>query len=259
MSRLHSIRGGQGPLLVILHGLFGNVDNFRSVALHLQRHLSVMRIDLPGHGLSPRLPSLTIQAMADAVFAELDAAGVTEFHLLGHSLGGKVAMCMAGDPRSTGLRRLIIVDIAPRAYPPHHQQILAALQSLRLPELTDRRHADRLLQDSISDAGVRTFLLKSLYRDDNDRWDWRFDLQQLAKDYSSIADAPPIRETVQQPVLFIKGGNSDYLGTEDEPLIRRVCTNPGLKVIAGAGHWPHAEKPAQFNRICQNFLQVGAD
>ncbi|MFK7858874.1 MAG: alpha/beta fold hydrolase [Granulosicoccus sp.] len=257
MSRLNSIQGGQGPVLVMLHGLFGSLDNFGSVALHMERSLSVLRIDLPGHGRSPSMPSLSIEAMAQAVLDELDALGVREFHLLGHSLGGKVAMCMAGHARSGRLQQLIVEDIAPKDYPPHHQEILNALESVNLQELTDRREADALLRAGIKEAGVRAFLLKSLYRHDSGRWMWRFDLRQLMKDYPLITRAPVIDQKIAQPVLFIKGGNSDYLQASDEPAIRDVCSQPSLHIINGAGHWPHAEKPAQFARACQNFLGMG--
>ena len=257
MSRLHSIQKGHGPLLVMLHGLFGSADNFRSVALHMERYLSVLRIDLPGHGLSPSLPELSIEAMAEAVLDELDALGITDYHLLGHSLGGKVAMCMAGNSRSQHLQRLIVVDIAPKDYPPHHQDILEALQSIDLPSLNDRQQAETLLRPTIDDAGVRAFLLKSLYRHESGRFRWRFDLSQLASDYSLIAQAPVISQRIEQPVLFIKGGKSDYLTASDEPAIKNVCSDPNLKIITGAGHWPHAEKPAQFTRACQEFLGVG--
>jgi len=257
MSRLNSIQTGNGPLLVMLHGLFGSLDNFGSVTLHMERNLSVLRIDLPGHGLSPTLPSLSIEAMAQAVLDELDALGVREYHLLGHSLGGKVAMCMAGHARAKGLQNLVVEDIAPKDYPPHHQDILDALLAVNLQELTDRRQAETLLRPTINDAGVRAFLLKSLFRHDSGRWSWRFDLQQLAKDYTLIAKAPIIDQPIEQPVLFIKGGKSDYLEAADEPLIKRVCLQPNLHIIDGAGHWPHAEKPAQFARACQKFLGVG--
>jgi esterase len=112
------------------------------------------------------------------------------------------------------------------------------------------------LRPVISDAGVRAFLLKSLYRHESGTFRWRFDLEQLATDYPLITNAPVIEQAVTQPTLFIKGGNSDYLLASDEPMIKQFCTNPGLKIISGAGHWPHAEKPAQFTRICQEFLHV---
>ncbi len=238
----------------MLHGLFGSLDNFRSVSIHMERGLTVLRMDLPGHGLSPSLPTLSIEAMAEAVLAEIDRQGIRQFHLLGHSLGGKVAMAVAGSPDCQGLQSLCVVDIAPRSYPPHHQEILDALQALDLQGIEDRREADSALRSAIPDAGVRAFLLKSLYRHESGRFRWRFDLPQLAKDYPLISRAPRILETIQPPTLFIKGGSSDYLRSDDEPAIKAVCAQPSLKIIPGAGHWPHAEKPAQFTRICQEFL-----
>ncbi|ASJ75035.1 alpha/beta fold hydrolase [Granulosicoccus antarcticus] len=254
MSGLNSQQAGQGPVFIMLHGLFGSLDNFRSVSLHLERSLTVLRMDLPGHGLSPSLPTLSIEAMADAVLAEIDQLGIKEFHLLGHSLGGKVAMSVAGNPSCQGLQSLCVVDIAPRQYKPHHQPIIDALQALDLQQITDRRDADLQLRNAIPDAGVRAFLLKSLYRHDSGHFDWRFDLQQLATDYPLICRPPIVNRTIEPPTLFIKGGDSDYLGADDETGIKAVCAHPSLKIIVGAGHWPHAEKPAQFTRICQEFL-----
>lgn len=238
----------------MLHGLFGSLDNFRSVSLHMERALSVVRMDLPGHGLSPSLPSLSIEAMAEAVLAEIARLGISQFHLLGHSLGGKVAMSVAGSPECQGLQSLCVVDIAPKRYQPHHQPILNALQALDLSLIEDRREADSELREAIPDAGVRAFLLKSLYRHESGRLRWRFDLKKLMEDYPLICQAPEIQQLIQPPTLFIKGGSSQYLSADDEPGIKAVCAQPSLKIIPGAGHWPHAEKPAQFTRICQEFL-----
>lgn len=256
MSRLNTHKAGNGPVLVMLHGLFGNLDNFRSVSLHMERSLSVLRIDLPGHGESPSTPQLSIDAMAGAVLSELGHLGIDKFSLLGHSLGGKVAMAMAGNPACTGLEKLCIVDIAPKAYPPHHQQILDALLNLDLEALTDRREADTKLREPIPEAGIRAFLLKSLYRSESTSFRWRFDLDKLARDYPMICQAPDLEDTIQPPTLFIKGSKSDYLSAADEPVIKDIFAQPSLKVIEGAGHWPHAEKPAQFTRICQDFLMA---
>ncbi len=238
----------------MLHGLFGNLDNFRSVSLHLARSHTVVRIDLPGHGRSPSLPELSLEAMAASVQAEINKLGLKHYHLLGHSLGGKVAMAMAGNAPDGHLQSLTVVDIAPRQYPAHHQPILDALLQVDLVELTDRREADAQLRDKIPDAGVRAFLLKSLYRHESGRLRWRFDLPQLATDYPLISQAPEIKSRIEPPVLFIKGAKSDYLRQSDESAIKAVCAQPSLKIIADAGHWPHAEKPAQFTRICQDFL-----
>lgn len=255
-AQLNSKAAGQGPALVILHGLFGNLDNFRSIALHLERHYRVIRCDLPGHGLSQGWADLSPAAMARAITDELDAMGVERCHLIGHSLGGKVAMSMAGGPAFARVDRLIIVDIGPRAYPPHHQPVFDALRSLALDSLRDRHHAEQQLKQGISDAGVRAFLLKSLYRDDDGNYAWRFDLDGLFDSYPSISAAAPIESRIECPTLFIKGGNSDYLQSGDEAQIREWFSDPSVKIMTGTGHWPHAEKPALFARLCLEFLHT---
>lgn len=254
MIELHTTQEGEGELLIMLHGLFGSVDNFGVAARELQNQFCVIRADLPGHGRSPTLPSLSLESMADAVLEMLEHKGIKRFHLLGHSLGGKVAMSMAANPRCKGLQKLIVVDIAPKDYPPHHQDILEALQAIDLETITSRAAAAKLLSSVVKDTGVRSFLLKSLYKDKESGFAWRFDLQQLSADYPLIAKSPLLRQLVVQPTLFIKGGNSDYLQATDESIIRQAFASPSVKVIMGAGHWPHAEKPEQFVRICEQFL-----
>lgn len=164
-------------------------------------------------------------------------------------------MQIAGQPDGLDINRLIIVDIAPKRYPAQHSAIFDALAAIDLAALNTRRDADRQLHSSISDAGVRAFLLKSLYQKDDGGFDWRFDLATLHRDYPALCAAPVISERVTAPTLFIKGGNSDYLQATDEAAIRAAFQTPQFKEIGGAGHWPHAEKPALFTRICLAFLQ----
>jgi len=240
----------------MLHGLFGDLDNFRSVSLHLERYMNVVRMDLPGHGRSPSLESLSIESMAEAVSNELAAMGIRDFHLLGHSLGGKVAMAMAADGRNQRLKKLCVVDIAPKQYAPHHQPIFDALLAIDLSQLNNRRDAEALLKEAVPDAGVRAFLLKSLYQHESKRFRWRFDLRQLAKDYPLINRPPVMENIVQVETLFIKGGASDYLVSSDEAGIRKRFQRPSLRIIEGAGHWPHAEKPAQFGRAVTEFFSA---
>lgn len=259
--QLHHEVGGNGPALVILHGLFGNADNFRTVALHLQRHYTVYRIDLPAHGLSPSLPELSFHSMADAILTHLHSAGLTQYALLGHSLGGKVAMAMAGrEPQglkldSLEINKLVVVDIAPRLYPPHHIKILEALMGLDLQSLKRRQDADKLLRASVPDAGVRAFLLKGLYETSSKQFAWRFDLKTLYRDYDNLREPPQYTRKAAMPTLFIKGSNSDYLQSTDELAIRARFAMPSFKEIGGTGHWPHAEKPALFTRLVQQFLE----
>ena len=251
---LNARRGGNGPALVVLHGLFGDLDNFHTVSLHLARHLEVCRLDLPAHGRSPTLPRLGIDDMAAAVHAWLAREGIGRCHLLGHSLGGKVAMALAGREDAPELASLIVVDIAPRHYPPHHRPIIEAMQGLDLAALGDRRDADRQLRAGVPDAGVRAFLLKSLRREEAGGFAWRFDLEGIARDYPLICEAPTVARRIEVPTLFVKGGESDYLTPDDEAPIRAIVRTPTLREIVGTGHWPHAEKPDLFARVCRDFV-----
>ena len=254
LANIHMENAGQGPELVILHGLFGDADNFRSIALHMQRHYSVTRLDLPGHGRSSSLDTLSINAMAEAICEALLKNKVNECHLLGHSLGGKVAMAIAGNDLNVHINKLVIADIAPRVYEPHHNSILSALSSLPLDQLKSRSDADKFLSKSISQAGVRSFLLKNLVRDSNNHYHWRLDLEKLVRDYPLIRQVPSFSKKIACPTLFIKGGDSDYIDASDEPAIRQQFTDPHFKEIAGTGHWLHAEKPSVFTKVCNEFL-----
>jgi len=259
IPKLHQEISGKGHPLVVLHGLFGDADNFRSIALHLERYFQVIRLDLPGHGQSDTMDEYRFDSMANVVLEHLVSSGITDFHLIGHSLGGKVAMAMAGKGSDASINKLIVVDIAPRLYPPHHDDIIDAMSQLPLDEIKSRGDAEKRLRSSIPDAGVRGFLLKSLQRDSDNRWHWRFDLQGLSSSYENIQLPPEFDHPVPATTLFIKGGNSDYLGAQDELSIRTHFKDPHFKEIGGAGHWPHAEKPALFTRICLEFLNQSAD
>ncbi len=254
LANIHMETAGQGPAVVILHGLFGDADNFRSIALHMQRHYSVTRVDLPGHGRSSTLDTLSINAMAEVISDALLKNKVNECHLLGHSLGGKVAMAIAGNDLNVQVNKLVIADIAPRVYPPHHQTILSALSALPLDQLTSRSDADKILARAIPQAGVRSFLLKNLVRDSDAQYQWRIDLAKLVRDYPLIRQVPSLSKIIKCPTLFIKGGNSDYIDESDEPEIKRLFADPHFKEIAGTGHWLHAEKPALFTAVCTSFL-----
>jgi len=173
-------------------------------------------------------------------------------------LGGKVAMAMASSDPQRRIKKLIIVDIAPRLYPPHHEGLLNALSSLDLNTIADRRDADKLLRSTIPEAGVRAFLLKSLIRknDDDSALRWQFDLNGIKASYDSIREMPTMTKAIAIPSLFIKGSNSDYIREADAALIKRHFKAVTLKEIPGAGHWVHAEKPAVFSKLCTEFLQA---
>jgi len=200
---------GQGPAIVLLHGLFGSSDNLGRLASDLATDHRVVSVDLPGHG-------------------EKNSA--------------------------INLSKLVIIDIAPRHYPPNHNDVFAALNDVPLGPDVDRRQADKILSSHISEPGIRAFLLKSFRRDDSGAWSWRFDALELEKQYDKLARTPSLPNQVQPPTLFIKGELSEYILPKDEQAIKTAFAAPEFKIIRGTGHWPHAEKPAAFNRIVRRFV-----
>lgn len=252
---LYSHSLGKGPDLIILHGLFGSGDNWRSVAKGLSERFRVHCLDLPNHGQSPWTDQLDYPSMAKAVRDWIRENDINSARLIGHSMGGKTAMQLALNGDSDWLQQLVIVDIAPRDYPPHHQDIFEALEGIDLAAHSDRRSVEQALMDGgVRNLGIRQFLLKSLYRNEAGELAWRFNLALLKSDYQGIATTPDFGQPYDGPTLFIKGMDSDYIGRDDQPAIEERFPNAQAKLIEGAGHWPHAEKPRAFMRILDDFL-----
>lgn len=250
---LHTETLGNGPDIVFLHGLFGAGDNWRSVGRALSEHYRVHLIDLPNHGRSDWLAEPELSTLASIVNDWIKQQNISQYHLLGHSMGGKVAMQLALNPHDGELQKLIIVDIAPKEYPPHHQDIFKALHQADLSQLKDRKAVDDAISHLVTDTGIRQFLLKSLYKKDG-QLAWRFNYKTLEEKYQAVACAPSSTQAWQKPTLFIKGMNSNYITEADRELIMELFPNAQAKIIEGAGHWPHAEKPAAFLKILSSFL-----
>ncbi|ROS04770.1 esterase [Sinobacterium caligoides] len=244
---------GQGAPVVLIHGLFGMGDNLLALAKSLAEQYRVILPDLAYHGRSPREGGVSHSEQAASVFATLDQLGIDSFRLLGHSLGGKVAMQMAL-LAPTRIESLIVVDIAPVHYLEHrHRNVFAALKAVPLDQISRRSDADRLMAVYVEDAGVRQFLLKNLYKDEEGGYNWRADIQALEQGYELIARGPDIEGSFQGPTLFIKGENSNYITRDAETMIRAYFPSFSFKMIAGVGHWLHAEKPALFNAMVARF------
>jgi esterase len=247
----YTLHGTAGEWLVLLHGLFGSGDNLGALAKVLAADFRVVAVDLRNHGRSPHRPIMNLAAMAADIAALQDDLGIGSSDLIGHSLGGKVAMQLAlSQPQR--VRRLVIADIAPVVYTPHHQDIFAGLQAVDLTGLQQRSDADGPLSKFVRESGVRQFLLKSLYRDETG-FHWRFNLPVLLASYKELLAAPS-GAPFHGPTLFIKGELSDYILAEHESTIRALFPNFTFKMIAGTGHWLHGEKPAVFNKLVQQFL-----
>ncbi|MBU1439465.1 MAG: alpha/beta fold hydrolase [Gammaproteobacteria bacterium] len=250
---LHTDITGQGEPLVLIHGLFGSYENLGVIARALQPQFKLINLDLRNHGRSPRAEDMCYQQLAVDVFDTLDTLDIENFAVLGHSMGGKVAMQMALS-QPTRIKKLILADISPVVNEPRHQRILKGLAAIDLALLTDRKHADSLLQPYVDELGVRQFLLKNLYKDANEQFQWRFNLQALVTNYEQLLAAPEATGPYLGETLFIKGGNSDYIQAAHQPQILALFPNASVKIIQGTGHWLHAEKPAAFTKIVSDFL-----
>jgi esterase len=249
---LHTDRSGQGQPVVLIHGLFGSLENLGMIARQLQAEFDVISVDQRNHGRSPHSAEMSYPLMAEDLAQTLDQLGLSRVALLGHSMGGKTAMEFAlRYPERVS--HLILADISPVVSQARHLDILQALQAVDFDVCLDRKQVDAALKTGIPDAGTRAFLLRSLQKN-HQTLGWRFALSEIASNYYQVLAAPVASGPFTGPTLFIKGGNSDYLLPAHQSVIQQLFPAAKAKVIAGTGHWLHAEKPAIFARICRDFL-----
>jgi len=239
--------------LVILHGLFGSSDNWMSVARKLGEQFTVYLPDQRNHGLSGKSDTWNYQAMAEDLQQFVTEEQIEQPVIIGHSMGGKVAMKFAGlFPEK--LRKLVVADIAPRPYPVHHQVILQGLQAVKPHELKSRRDADLRLAEHVKELPVRQFLLKNLYRDNSGSFGWRVNLEVISQQIENVGEEIRYESPFEKPALFIRGENSQYIRDEDIPEIKKQFARAEVKNIAEAGHWIHAEQPERFLQILYSFI-----
>jgi esterase len=242
--KLHVREMGEGFPLVILHGLFGFSDNWQTHAKKLSSYYRVILVDLRNHGHSPWTDDFSYQLMVDDVKELIEDLGIRKMLLIGHSMGGKVAMLFA-QQHTANLDKLIVVDIGMKAYPMHHQHILAGMHAIDLKTITARSQAEAILKTHIESDGVRQFLLKNLYWKDKGQLAWRMNIEVLEREMPEILAALPQKETFA-PVLFIRGALSNYILDDDFPEIEEWFPEAELVTIENAGHWVHAEAPEEF-------------
>lgn len=240
------------PPVILLHGLFGAGDNLGSLARQLAATRRVLQVDLRNHGQSPHSEHIDLPVMAADVLALMQGLDITRCDIVGHSLGGKVAMQLAMQ-NADCVRRLVIADIAPVTYAPGHDQVFAALSAVDLSAVQSRRDAEAMMTPYIDEPALRQFLLKGLYRDGEMGYRWRFNLASLKANYDALRNAP-IGDPFAGPTLFIKGELSNYISDEHEPSLRALFPAYSLQTIPGAGHWVHGEQPELFNRLVEEFL-----
>lgn len=244
---------GQGSDVVLIHGLFGSLENLNVIAKPLSEHFRVTNVDLRNHGLSPHSDEMDYLAMANDIVQLMATLKIQKAHIVGHSMGGKVAMQVALT-HSELVDKLVVLDIAPVSYPARHTQILEALNAVKNADISDRKQADLIMQPYIEELGVRQFLLKSLYKNDAGKFVWRFNLSVLDNKYSTITDNINANNSCLCETLFIKGNDSDYILAEHREAINSLFKNVSAKIIHGAGHWLHAQKPQAVNKAINDFL-----
>ncbi|MBS1647123.1 MAG: alpha/beta fold hydrolase [Bacteroidetes bacterium] len=245
---------GSGQALLILHGLFGQSDNWNTLAKRFaDAGFEVYALDQRNHGLSPHDNVFTYGAMADDLYEFIQKHRLQNPIVLGHSMGGKTAMYFALKYQQA-LSKLIVADMSPRAYPPHHDEVLQALQAVNFSTISTRKEAEQILNEYISDFGTKQFLLKNIYwKEPSTQMSWRFNLEAIVKNYSSILAAVP-QESSKVRSLFIKGGKSNYITDLDIPEIEKRFPHYQLSIIPHSGHWVHAEQPDIFYKEVLSFI-----
>lgn len=247
---------GSGQPLIILHGLFGQSDNWNSLAKKFaEQGFRVFTLDQRNHGLSPHSDEWSYEAMAHDLKEFVDDHQLQHPIMLGHSMGGKTVMFF--ELMYPGIAaKMIVADMAPKAYPPHHDAVLDALNSVDFSVVKSRKEAEASMNEYISDFGTKQFLLKNIYWKDNENnvMDWRFNLKTLSEKYDNVSVEVPSGSSPVQS-LFIRGGNSNYVLDSDRDAIAARFPNYELKTMSGAGHWVHAEQPQVFFDLVMEFIR----
>tara|TARA_Y100000815_G_C13343948_1_gene501245 strand:- start:3203 stop:3970 length:768 start_codon:yes stop_codon:yes gene_type:complete len=253
---LHSNIMGKGQPFVILHGFLGMGDNWKTLAGQFAEDgYEVHLVDQRNHGRSFHDEHFTYEIMANDLKEYCDAKGLDKIILLGHSMGGKTAMWFAVNYPER-VSKLLVADIGPKYYPPHHQDILNGLKKLAANEeaLTSRGNADEYLEKFIPDWGTRQFLLKNLYWNKEKKLQLRINLPVLAEKMEEIGEALPQGAVYEGKTLFLSGEKSDYIKASDKDDILKYFPNCEIVIISNAGHWLHAENPEDFHAKVTKFL-----
>ncbi len=250
------------PPLVVLHGLFGSLNNWRNLCKLFTPHCAVYALDLRNHGQSPHSEQMDLALMAQDISTFMHDHGLEQIQLLGHSMGGKVAMQLAlQTTQQASIQRLIVVDIAPKVYPPRHDDVFAAIatinQAIDHGDIASRKQAEQMIADILPDQATRLFLLSNLSRDSHGHYQWRGNMAAIQANYPAISAAPQGDSAFfDKPTLFIKGADSFYIEADDEVTIQQRFPQVQLLNIDNAGHWVHVEQTAAFTAAVHAFLST---
>jgi pimeloyl-ACP methyl ester carboxylesterase len=243
---------GQGQPIVILHGIFGSADNWLTQARMLSEHYRVFTIDLRNHGQSPHDDAFDYPVMVEDLKEFLEEHSLQDPIILGHSMGGKVAMNFAVAHPDL-LQKLIVVDIAPRPYNLEHYVIIDGLKAIAIDRITSRAEADAALAAYVAEPDVRQFLLKNLHRKVEGGFSWKLNLPVIDKNLQKIGLDLEFEGKFEKPTLFVRGAKSRYIRDKDWDHIKQVFPQAELETL-DTGHWVQAEKPKEFVEIVSHWL-----
>ncbi len=253
LIKLNYKKIGHGPPLLILHGLFGSLDNWQTIANSLQEKMTVYLLDLRNHGKSPHSDEMSYSSMAGDILYFINELQLSSCFLSGHSMGGKVVLqCLNFFPDR--IVKAMVVDITARRYEPSHLEIFKALKSLNLLNIHKRSEAEEKLVFLIPEFSTRQFILKNLERNQDGTFKWKFNLDALEKNYSEICDLIPLNQLINVPTAFIKGENSNYIQEDDLQNIGKYFTKANFYTIKNAGHWVHADNPIETIQLMSDFF-----
>ena len=254
MQLLHSQIFGSGKPLLILHGFLGMSDNWKTLGnQYAENGFEVHLLDQRNHGKSFQSNEFNYDLLIEDLKYYMTHHNIEKGIILGHSMGGKTAMQFACTYPEK-VEKLLIADIAPKYYPPHHQPIINALNKINVSELSSRTEADEQLSKYIKDFGTRQFLLKNLYWKEKGKLDFRFNLDVLTDKMEEVGENISTTASYAGLTLFLRGDKSEYIAIDDYPLIKRHFPNAIIEVVEKAGHWLHAENPKQFYELSYNFM-----
>lgn len=241
--------------LVVIHGLLGSADNWRSHLKVWQRSRRVIALDLRNHGRSPHAEGMRYATLVDDVLALMDKLSIKRAHVLGHSMGGKVAISLARlSPERVA--SLMVADIAPVAYQHGHDDVFAALERVREGQPKNRREADALLAEHVDSRPTRLFLATNLVRNDDNVMALRVGLDQIKRGYEAIIDKPDGEQPYDGPTLVLRGGDSPYVADDMLPALREILPRARVVTLKNAGHWLHADQPEAFQQAVDAFINA---
>jgi esterase len=247
---------GQGEPILIMHGMFGMLDNWQWMARQLSKEYMVFLVDLRNHGKSPHSDEFSYHIMAEDIHQFMEDNWLHEATIVGHSMGGKVAMRFALEYPDM-VDRLVVVDMAPKTYEGNHDSILKALQSFPIDQVENRTEAQEILSQSIPQMDVVQFLLKNLRRDrETGGYRWKMNLPVIIDHYEEILGHEDSDLVYEGPTLFLAGDQSDYVKADEFPAYKKNFPEAKLTYIKGAGHWVHAEAPETFLKHLMDFMKI---